>query len=121
MQGCGWQMLLIPLVFLLTYWGNDAPAANPDAMMNPLVVVGIVVGGLWFLSQMLKGGGGMLMLIIVGIAAALIFLNGTDAMPTLDNPCPGDEVIIAIGGGCYGMDADANRQWADEMLGGGQP
>jgi len=118
LAGCGWQLIIIPLVFALLYFGNDAPVANPGMAVHPLMVVGILGGGLWFIVQMVSGkGGGMLMLIAILVAAVLIALNGTGAMPVVDNPCPGDEVIVVIGGECKGMDADANRAWLERTLG----
>jgi hypothetical protein len=122
MRGCLNGLIVAVLGIGMLALFNDAPVEKPDAAVHPAVFIGILVGGIYFVASILSGKANLTwMLIACAIGAALIMLNGTDAMPTVDNPCPGDEVIIAIGGNCYGMDADANRQWADEMLGGGQP
>jgi hypothetical protein len=118
MQGCFNGLIVAVLGIGMLVLFQDAPVAKPDAVVHPAVFIGIVAGGIYFLSAIFSGKANLTwMLIACAIGAALIMLNGTDAMPTVDNPCPGDEVIIVIGGGCYGMDADANRQWLDNTLG----
>lgn len=120
MAGCGQQIIFVPLVFALLYWGTIAPVANPDKAIPipiPLVVLA-VVGAVWFLARILRGKVSFTtMLIVLAVGAGLIWLNGTDAMPGVDNPCPGDEVIIVVAGKCQGMDADANRSWLADQLG----
>jgi hypothetical protein len=121
MKGCASGSLVAALGIGMLLLFQDAPVGKPGAAVHPFVLIGILVGGLYFLVNIFTGKANLSwFLIACAVGAALIMLNGTDAMPTVDNPCPGDEVIIVIGGECRGMDADANRQWADEML-GGQP
>jgi hypothetical protein len=123
MTGCGQQIIFVPLVFALLYWGNSAPVANPDlAIPIPLPLVVLALAGVvWFIASILRGKVSFTtMLIVMAIGAGIIWLNGTDAMPGVDNPCPGDELIVVVGGQCVGMDADANRSWLENTLGGGQ-
>jgi hypothetical protein len=56
----------------------------------------LVVGGV-FVVSVVRGKVGLVGILIAGlVVAALIALNGTDAMPLVDNPCPGYEVVLVV-------------------------
>lgn len=107
--------------FLLLIFGSNAEAAQPSKAIDPSLWVPVVVGAAILFLLALVGRGsnssGAWVLVALAIGAALIWLNGTDAMPTIDNPCPGDEIVIAVNGQCYGMDADENREWLEGKVG----
>jgi hypothetical protein len=121
MKGCASGSLVAVLGIGMLILFQDAPVGKPGTAVHPFVLIGILVGGLYFLVNIFTGKANLSwFLIACAIGAALIMLNGTDAMPTVDNPCPGDEIIIVIGGECKGMDADANAEWLERTLWGGQ-
>ena len=121
-------LILLSAVVALLMYGSSAPTGGGGGAFNEfprgyslvapwLFWLVLLVGGV-FVFGVMRGKVGLVGILIAGlVVAALIFLNGTDAMPLVDNPCPGDEVIVVINGECMGMDADANRSWLDRMVG----
>lgn len=115
-------LLIAVLMFGVLSVGTEAPVENPNSTIPFWFWMPIVIVGGWWVIQMWSGKFGLGgLLIAVAIGAALLWLNGTPHMPNGgENPCPGDEVIVYINGQCYGMDADANADWLEGKLGGGQ-
>ena len=109
-------VVLAVMVGLLTMTTSVEPA-NPGALVPGWMFMALLVGGVVFVLMCWGGRVNLSALLLVAVAVAgLIWLNGTDAMPGEDNPCPGDEVVIAVNGQCYGMDADANRAALDRLV-----
>lgn len=107
------------LMFGMLYTFNDAEVANPGELLHPLAFIAIAIAGVWFVIQMWTGKGGLLLLIVAVVVGMIIMqatIDGT--VPSGGpNPCPGDEIVIAIGGKCMGMDADANVEWIERQIG----
>lgn len=108
------QLLIILVVAVVMMEWARQPVANPGAVMNPLFVIGfLVVAVVWIGGILARHVNFWGVLLAFAVGAALLWLSGTGALPVVDNPCPGDEVIVVVGGKCVGMDVDANRAWVE--------
>lgn len=113
----GQLLIFLALAVAGMEWARQ-PVAEPGAVMNPLFVVGfLVVAVIWIGGILVKRVNFWGVLLAFAVGAALLWLNGGGALPMVDNPCPGDEVIIVIGGECVGMDVDTNRAWVEGQVG----
>lgn len=118
LRGCGSGIVLLACAIALLTLSTSIKPANPDELVAPwLFYTVLVVGGALVISAWRGKINFIAMMIIFAIAGGLILLNSTPAMPSGGkNPCPGDEIVIAVGGRCYGMDADKNRARLDGMV-----
>ena len=121
LSGCLSGGLLLVVAGGLLSYATSAPVSGAGgALVAPWLFWLVLMAGAAFLIGVVRGRVGLVgILIAIAIGAGLIFINGTDAMPLVDNPCPNDEVTVVVNGQCRGMDADANRAWLERLLGGG--